>query len=639
MLTMKKGIVDRSRFEDATRIPPVQIMLLTVVGFLSLARIERVSAEAFFARIRDGWTRRLAQPFEWYASPEAVRMADNVLLYRLFGTDYEAWRKRRGVESEDRIGSIGSAPWVPDQRDGTYHNPVLFLDIPDPDAIRVDGVFYLVTSTFGNVPGLTLLHSKDLVNWAYLTNVLPRLEPAEAFARPSRGNGVWAPSIRYHDRRYRIFFPDPDHGLFVTTAARPEGPWSAPVAVKTGRGLIDPCPFWDDDGRVWMIHAWARSRAGINNILTLHELSADGAHVVDEGVTVVDGNALPGYRTLEGPKLYKRNGYYYIFAPAGGVKEGWQSVFRAKAIAGPYEDRIVLEQGSTEINGPHQGAWVETESGEGWFLHFQDRGAFGRVVHLQPLRWKDDWPVIGADEDGDGRGEPVRIHRKPDVSPNPPAAVLPMSDDFDSPSLGPQWQWEANPRDGWHALTEDGMLRLFSQRADETDRLWPMPSVLTQRLPGPAAEVTTEIRFSPRSEGERAGLLVLGMDYSWIGALRLGGDVVISRGVCRDAPQQGREEIVAFIPAPPGPIFLRVKVDERAMCRFSYSWNNRAFTTLGPDFQAVAGRWVGARLGLFAAASPGASATGHADIGWFHVAAPSPAASSPEPGTTTRQER
>jgi beta-xylosidase len=624
MLAMKVELVGRSRFEAVMGVLPVWIMLLTVVGFLSLALIKYVSAEPSSAGIGDAWTQRLARP-----SPEAG------VATKLLQIDCPAWRHQRGVESVYRIGTIGSAPWVPDQGDGTYSNPVLFLDVPDPDAIRVDGVFYLVTSTFSNVPGLTLLQSKDLVNWAYLTNVLPSLGPAEAFARPSRGNGVWAPSIRHHHGMFWIFYPDPDHGLFVTKAASPEGPWSAPVAVKRGRGFIDPCPFWDDDGSAWLIHAWARSRAGINNILTLHRLSEDGVRIVDEGVTLIDGNALPGYRTLEGPKLYKRNGYYYVFAPAGGVKEGWQSVFRARAIAGPYEDRIVLEQGRTEINGPHQGAWVETKSGQGWFLHFQDRGAFGRVVHLQPLRWVNDWPVIGADDDGDGRGEPVRIHRKPDVAPSPTVSALPMSDDFDSRSLGVQWQWEANPRNGWHALARDGALRLFSQRADTTDRLWSMPSVLTQRLPGPAIEATVEVRFSPQVEGERAGLVILGTDYSWIGVRRTGGDIAIVRVVCRDAPRQGREEIVASIPARPGPVFFRVKVDERAICSFSYSHDNRAFTDLGPDFQAVAGRWVGARLGLFAAAPPGTSAAGHADIGWFRVAAPPPPASSPDLGTTT----
>lgn len=514
-----------------------------------------------------------------------------------------------------------TAPWVPDRGDGTYQNPVLFQDISDPDAIRVGEDFYLVSSTFSHVPGLTLLHSKDLVNWSYLTSVLPRLPPAEAFRRPSRGNGVWAPALRHHAGRYWIYYPDPDRGIFVTTAPHPRGPWSAPVIVAAGKGLIDPCPFWDDDGRGWLVHAWARSRAGFANVLTLHRLSADGLSVADEGRRLIDGDAIPGYRTLEGPKLYKRNGYYYVFAPAGGVKEGWQSVFRASSITGPYEDRIVLEQGRTAINGPHQGAWVTTPSGEDWFLHFQDREAFGRVVHLEPLRWVDDWPVIGADEDGDGRGEPVLVHAKPEVRLDPPVSVLDLSDEFTAARLGPQWQWEANPEESWYSLAaRPGHLRLLAQRSDADERLWPMASIVSQRLPGPAFRATAKLQLSAAGDGERAGLVVLGLDYAWIGLRRAGQGLELEQVVCRKAAEGEEEIVVARSPAKNAVIWLRVDVDERARCRFGYSLDGKSFLPFGSDFQAQAGRWVGARLGLFALARPGAGEPGHADFDWIRVA-------------------
>lgn len=283
-----------------------------------------------------------------------------------------------------------AALWIADRGDGTYRNPVLHADYSDPDAIRVGDDYWMTASSFGHAPGLPILHSRDLVNWTLVDHALPRLVPETHFATPRHGEGVWAPSLRYHDNKFWIFYPDPDFGLYVITATDPRGQWSKPHLLKAGRGMIDSCPLWDDDGRAYLIHGWAKSRAGINNLLTLHEMSPDGLRILDEGTVVIDANLMPGWRTLEGPKLYKRDGWYYVFAPADGVAEGYQAVFRARDIRGPYENRIVLEQGATPINGPHQGAWIETPTGEHWFFHFQEIEAHGRVVHLQPMRWRDD---------------------------------------------------------------------------------------------------------------------------------------------------------------------------------------------------------------------------------------------------------
>ena len=161
----------------------------------------------------------------------------------------------------------------------------------------------------------------------------------------------------------------------------PKGSWSKPVLVKAGKGMIDPTPLWDEDGKVYLIHAYAGSRSGVNSILVICELNAEGTEVISDPVMVFDGNDGKNH-TVEGPKLYKRNGYYYIFAPAGGVATGWQLVLRSKNIYGPYESKIVMAQGKTTINGPHQGGWVDTNTGESWFVHFQDQGAYGRVIHL-----------------------------------------------------------------------------------------------------------------------------------------------------------------------------------------------------------------------------------------------------------------
>ncbi|MBW8898944.1 MAG: family 43 glycosylhydrolase, partial [Massilia sp.] len=378
-------------------------------------------------------------------------------------------------------------PWVADLGNGRYQNPVLHADYSDPDAIRVGDMFYMTSSSFSNAPGLPLLQSSDMVNWELVGHALPALVPAPVFAVPQPGKGVWAPALRHHDGKFWIFYPDPDFGVYVITAEKFAGPWSAPHLLVAGKGIIDPAPLWDDDGKAWLVHAWAKSRSGINNIVTLRSMAPDGRSLLDEkGRDIIDGSKLPGYFTVEGPKLYKARGYYYVFAPAGGVEHGWQSVFRSRRIEGPYEDRIVMAQGASPTNGPHQGAWVDGTDGRDWFYHFQDRGPYGRVVHLQPMQWKDDWPIIGEDRTGQGVGEPVLSHAKP-AGRDRGILVPATSDEFGAPKLGLQWQWNANPEAGFASLSaRPGHLRLFARKTPEGASLRELPSVLAQKFPAPA---------------------------------------------------------------------------------------------------------------------------------------------------------
>lgn len=378
-----------------------------------------------------------------------------------------------------RPGAATKAPWVADLGDGRYKNPVLHADYSDPDAIRVGDTYYMTSSSFNATPGLPLLTSSDLVNWELVGHALPKLVPAERFGTPRHGEGVWAPCLRYHDGKFWIFYPDPDHGIFVITADTFSGPWSAPRLLLPGKGIIDPTPLWDDDGKAYLLHGWAKSRAGFNNVLTLRGMAADASRLQGTaGQTLIDGNQLPGYRTLEGPKFYKANGYYYVFAPAGGVEEGWQSVFRSRSINGPYEVRIVMDQGNSNINGPHQGAWVRAQDGKDWFLHFQDQHAYGRVVHLQPMRWADGWPIIGQDGPRPGTGQPVLTHAKPVAGS--PVKLPATSDEFNGPALGLQWQWNANHDQRWASLSgPTGKLRLHTQAAPEaTGYVRGAPSIL-----------------------------------------------------------------------------------------------------------------------------------------------------------------
>ncbi len=510
-----------------------------------------------------------------------------------------------------------TAPWQPDQGDGTYRNPVLHADYSDPDAIRVGEDFWMVASSFGHVPGLPVLHSRDLVNWELVGHALPRLMPEEVFSVPQHGKGVWAPTIRQHAGRFWIYFPDPDHGLFVITAANPRGPWTGPVLVKAGKGLIDPCPLWDDDQRVYLIHGWAKSRSGICNRLTLLELSADGLTAIADHGVLIDGDRVnyPGFKTLEGPKLHKRDGWYYVSAPAGGVEEGWQSIFRSRQIKGHYDHRVVLTQGRTTVNGPHQGALLDTPAGEWWFLHFQDRGAYGRIVHLQPVVWRDGWPVLGDDPAGTGTGQPVLRHLKPNTQPQRPKSPE-SSDAFDRAELGLQWQWQANPQPGWHSLlARPGWLRLFAQPTQASGNLWNAPALLLQKLPAEAFSATVTVELAENSPRDLcAGLLVFGLDYAWLG--RRNATLVLL--TCHKAETRALEAEQLVLPIAPPKLWLRVTISAGAVCRFAWSDDGVSFQTIvAAEFRARKSRWVGAKIGLFAAGD------GAVDFDDFIVSAPS----------------
>ncbi|MET9378106.1 family 43 glycosylhydrolase [Streptomyces sp. NPDC002992] len=530
-----------------------------------------------------------------------------------------------GRESTWPTGDLG---------DGTYRNPVLAADWSDPDVVRVGEDYYLTASSFGRAPGLPLLHSRDLVNWRLVGHALERLLPEASYASPRHDGGVWAPSLRHHDGRFWIFWGDPDHGIWQTNSTSVRGGWSTPHLVKAGRGLIDPCPLWDEEtGEAYLVHAWAKSRSGVNNRLTGHRMSADGTELLDEGKTIVDADRVPGWFTLEGPKAYRHDGWFWIFAPAGGVATGWQGAFRSRGFFGPYEERVVLEQGGTDVNGPHQGAWVRTGPGEDWFLHFQQRGAYGRVVHLQPMRWDDEgWPVLGDE------GAPVLVHPKPALPRQSPSAPA-TDDDFPGGRFGRQWQWTANPREGWTTQHSADGLRLNCGRAEDADDLRALPHVLTQRLPAHPCTVEVELRLDSEEPGARAGLAVLGDAYTWIG-LERGTDGAV-RLVHRFAPVSADRErdAAAARPAPEGRARLRIEIGAGARCRFSYRTSDAAgtsdtagtgdvggtggaaggFTPSGQVFAATPWRWVGALLGLFAAAPTGTGPAGTAVFTTFRI--------------------
>jgi len=520
------------------------------------------------------------------------------------------------------LGVVAQKPyvskvWVADNGDGTYKNPIINADYSDPDAIRVGDNFYMVSSSFEDVPGLPILQSKDLVNWTIIGHALKRQPPFEHFSIPRHGEGVWAPSIRYHNNEFYIYYPDPDFGIYLITAKTITGPWTEPILVEGGKGLIDPCPLWDDDGQVYLVHAFAGSRAGIKSIIVIKKLNKEGTKVMDEGVLVYDGHETDP--TIEGPKFYKRNGYYYIFAPAGGVATGWQLVLRSKNIYGPYERKVVMDQGQSTINGPHQGAWVTTQGGEDWFLHFQDKDAYGRVVHLQPMKWINDWPVIGEDKDRDGKGEPVLRYKKPNVGKIYPVQTPVESDEFDSNKLGLQWQWMANPKTTWYFLNSSkGFLKLFSDKLpDSAKNLWGAPNVFLQKFPADVFMVTT--KMNARLENEKAGLAIMGLSYANLALKSKKDGIYLVYSICKDAGTGKPEKETVITKVNNGEIFLRVTVTKGAKCNFYYSTDGKTFTKAGDEFTAEVGRWIGAKVGIFCTRETQINDSGWADFDWFRV--------------------
>lgn len=512
-----------------------------------------------------------------------------------------------------------SKVWVADNGDGTYKNPIIHADYSDPDVVRVGDDYYMTSSSFNCVPGLPILYSMDLVNWELIGYALEKQIPEEVFNTPQHGNGVWAPCIRYHNNEFYIYYPDPDYGIYMIKAAKAEGPWSAPILVKGGKGLIDPSPLWDEDGKVYLTHAFAGSRARIKSVIIVNELNSDGTAVIGENVMVFDGHN--EHPTVEGPKFYKRNGYYYIFAPAGGVSTGWQLVLRSKNIYGPYEEKIVMAQGNTEINGPHQGAWIDTKTGEDWFVHFQDKEAYGRVVHLNPMKWENDWPIIGVDKDGDGVGEPVTSYKKPNVGATFPLATPPDNDEFNGSSLGVQWQWQANPHiSNGFPSGNLGYFRLNCiVRPEGAKGLWDVPNLLLQKFPAEEFTATTKLDFIARTASEEAGFVVMGEDYQYI-SIRKNEDQLVLRVVrCKNARTGGQEEELLAENFSGGSVYFRVEVDKGAKCGFSYSTDGKEFKNAGPVFEAKPGRWIGAKLGYFALREGITNDSGTVDIDWFRV--------------------
>lgn len=501
----------------------------------------------------------------------------------------------------------------------SYNNPILYADYSDPDVIRIGEDYYMVASSFTYLPGVPLLHSRDLAHWEIINYCVPSL-PFEKYDVPSHGSGTWAPAIRYHEGEFFVFIPLVDEGIFVARSKDPYGTFKLNCLCKS-KGWIDPCPFWDEDGRAYVIFAYARSRCGIKHRLALAEMDADCTRLLGEPKVVFDGTQLGP--TTEGPKLYKRNGYYYVLMPSGGVGTGWQSALRSNNIWGPYEYKIVMHQGNTPVNGPHQGAWVDTPEGKDWFIHFQDVGELGRITHLQPMCFNGDWPFIGCEYNGDGIGEPVAQWELP--VKGQPLYRIADSDDFDGAALGLQWQWQANPQKRFYSLAErPGMLTLYCLKNDKRENLlWYAPNVLTQIPQSPAFCAQVKMALAGEREMDTAAFGMTGHEYAYV-CLEQGADqmrLCLYKGnvAGREFAGEAQERLLCALDWAGGPVWLRLTLEQDKSYGFSWSGDGENYQRIGENLKLSKGTWTGAKLCLWACNKKNQDSKGRAHYDYIHI--------------------
>jgi len=482
---------------------------------------------------------------------------------------------------------------VPDTS-ATYRNPVLDGDFSDPDVIRVGDDYWMITSTMHLSPGMTVLHSNDLITWSYAGHCVPDLRvlgPQYAAESMSRfGRGIFAGSLRYHAGRYWVFFTTLDEGFFMTSATHPAGPWDPVHRIWDSRSWDDPCPLWDRDGHAWLV---ASHPDAAEWYTYLFPMSADGRSIDHEAATILDS-----WHTSEGNKIFRHDGRYFVLHNEVRAAGGRVAVImRADTLDGPWEKRVLVQGIGPDLERePCQGALVDNADGSWSLVTHHGRGGYpeGRPVSVLPVTWVRGWPVANPDPDGVGRM--AWTARAP--LPGAARSVLQRSDSFTAPDLGAQWQWNHAPHDGAWGLTGSG-LRIDGRRMSTPGSLMHAPNTLSQRSSARGGTAFVHLALGSLADGAFAGLGHLSSAPSAILAHRVGG-------ACR-LEVWGAERTLG--PAVDGGIWLRTDLDYRGFASFSYSADGQTYTAIGHSVPTVWSHYRGSRIALYSFSDEGG---GHA---------------------------
>jgi beta-xylosidase len=538
------------------------------------------------------------------------------------------------VAADQQTGKFG------DQGDGTYRNPIIAGDYSDPDVIRVGEDYYMVSSTFELSPGVPILHSKDLVNWETIGAAfsdVSQLGPDFNWDRMGRyGEGVYAPSIRYHDGKFWVFVNcHSDEGMYQSTATNPAGPWTVTqLKDKNGKplrmsGWTDPCPFWDDDGKAYLV----TSRPDRHWYGYLFQMTPDGTQLLDadfDTMKVNDGDyAYPNagttyspFRSTEGNKIFKREGFYYLqhieFTDDGHGNGTY--LYRSKNIYGTKADGTPGKPGDLGAYDllkfgdglPGQGGFVDTPDGRWfWIGQFNHVESDGRKPNLLPVTWIDDWPVPGvAIEDKKGKFSwqlPKPISGQPFLLPQ-------GSDEFDGPNLNSQWSWNYQPRaDHWSLTERPGFLRLHAFKPLEDGKFFKVGNVINQRyLRSDLTEVTIKVDLSGMVDGQEGGLANFdaGKDYATLGIVQKSG----AKSLYYET--DGTISSLDALPLSQTTVWLRTSITFDNQAAWSYSFDGKTFTPTGTNYQLKSNGYRGDMIGIYTFNT--AAEGGYIDVDFFH---------------------
>ncbi len=485
-----------------------------------------------------------------------------------------------------------------DNGNGTYTNPVIAADFPDPDVILAGDTYYMVNTTMFVFPGVTVLKSKDLVNWEYCSNAVPRFDVSRCYNLDScnrYAHGQWATSLKYNNGKFYLLFITLDEGGFLCVAEKAEGPWEVR---KLPKGFYDPGLFFDEDGKIYVAHGYSK--------ISITELNSDFSPKTNDSL-VYTGDIRRG---LEGSHVYKINGYYYLYGTYGG-RDGIQVALRSKNIYGPFEQKVVIYDTTRGVNfGIHQGALIKTQTGEWWTMLFVDSGPFGRFPSLQPVTWVDGWPMVGVN------GKAVVTYKKPNVGKTYPAKTFPASDEFNDKTLGMQWGWNHNPDPtNWSLLQRPGYLRLTAGKV--VSNLREARNTLTQRTftyydDSTPAFGETKMDVSKMRDGDMAGLAVFQDPYAYIAVKQWDGSkylIMVNNGKTIDSAIMNTSTV-----------YLRtIASNSTSKARFEYSFDNKTFTTLGSELMMRFNlrMFTGNKFCLFNYATK--ETGGYVDFDWFRM--------------------